>query len=88
MTKKSSSSKKPSAAPKQQTQMQQHQMHLQTATLEMQKAQLLLQQETAHLIREQNRALIEAGLIEGIPHRSSASRDHFHNHFDTDIEEW
>lgn len=72
----------------QQMQMQQYQMHLQTETLEMQKEQLLLQQETAHLIREQNRALIDAGLIEGIPHKSSAGKDHFHNHFDSDIEEW
>ncbi len=72
----------------QQMQMQQHQLHLQHETIEMQREQLFLQQETSHLIREQNRALIHAGLIEEIPDRSSAKRDHFHNKFDEDIEEW
>jgi hypothetical protein len=72
----------------QQMQMQQHQLHLQHETIEMQREQLFLQQETSHLVREQNRALIHAGLIEEIPDRSSAKRDHFHNKFDEDIEEW
>jgi hypothetical protein len=56
--------------------------------MEMQREQLFLQQETTHMIREQNRALIDAGLIEGIPHKSSARDDHFHNHLEKNIEEW
>jgi len=72
----------------QQMQMQQHQLHLQHETIDMQREQLYLQQETTHLVREQNRALIDAGLIEGIPQKSSAKDDHFHNHLEKNIEEW